>query len=1065
MNHHTGETMRRILTPFVFLPAILLGAKADEEKNAVVVPESPLQYRPDHGDFVIENGREYFNRPLYGTNTAFRVDGGDLPQWSLYLPGRGGNLRLGMVSMDSSVRWLDEAENIIARYRPGAMRHEIQGATPGDDSVLWIDSIPCADAEGVILRIRAENLSEPVTLGWVFGGANGKRGRRDGDIGTESVPISRYFQFSVDQAKGNHIALQPDGSFELTGKPGRMIGMSDPRSDLRIVDASSWNAPFQSPAANDSPQPVLAGTVELSSSKPVFLCIGRNLALDPEAPLAKQFDLAEEKRIRLQNQVRVQTPDPYLDASVGALNLAADAVWDESQGVVMHGAVAWRQPLLGWRGPYVNDALGWHDRARRHFSYWAKQQKTGEIPATLPPPEEETHLSRSRKALHSPGAMSFNHYDMNLVYIDALFRHLMWTGDLAYAREMWPVILRHLEWERRLFRREFGPEQLPLYEAYAAIWASDNMHYHGGGVSYSSAYNHWHQLMAAKIARMIGEDPKPFETEAAAIAKAMRTQLWVGETGMFGESKDLLGLQRVHPAAGLWTFYHTMDAGLVTPEEAWSMTRYVEREIPRLPVRGPGVPDGLAMYASSNWMPYVWSVNNVVMGENLHTALGFWQAGRPETAYHLMRSSLLASLFMGICPGNIGSMNYLDAYRRESQRDFADGSGVFSRALVEGLFGVHPDFLSGSVRFAPGFPVGWDHAEMHHPDFDLEFLRKCDTDRYLFKFKRDLQLHLDLPKLRETVAITCNGKPLEVRTPEEWNHLPRVTAASGEKSRRFEIVVNWSGKTIDTAEKNRPVPTASPDYSAFLAPPPPEPGSRLEPIDLTALFNDKVTALFAPNQYRTPRSPFVSLAVPSHGFGSWASEVHAKVDIDDSGLRALSSRSQGVIRLPSSVPFATPGEADARNIAFVSQWDRYPRELTVPVTGKARRLHFLLAGSTNWMQSRFDNGEIIATYQDGASVRLPLRNPETWWPIEQDYHVDGLAFRRSGPAPVRIDLKTGRIRQPGAEDLRKTDAMIPGGSAMVLSLPLDPEKPLRSVTIRALANEVVIGCMAATVER
>src|SRR3974390_3392198 len=56
----------------------------------------PLRYRPDGMDFVIENGPEFFNRPLYCLNSSFRVDGGDKPEFSLYLPGRGGNLRLGL---------------------------------------------------------------------------------------------------------------------------------------------------------------------------------------------------------------------------------------------------------------------------------------------------------------------------------------------------------------------------------------------------------------------------------------------------------------------------------------------------------------------------------------------------------------------------------------------------------------------------------------------------------------------------------------------------------------------------------------------------------------------------------------------------------------------------------------------------------------------------------------------------------------------------------------------------------------------------------------------------------
>src|SRR5436190_6444601 len=41
----------------------------------------PLRYQPDGTDFVIENGSEFFNRPLYGTNTAFRVDAGDRPEF------------------------------------------------------------------------------------------------------------------------------------------------------------------------------------------------------------------------------------------------------------------------------------------------------------------------------------------------------------------------------------------------------------------------------------------------------------------------------------------------------------------------------------------------------------------------------------------------------------------------------------------------------------------------------------------------------------------------------------------------------------------------------------------------------------------------------------------------------------------------------------------------------------------------------------------------------------------------------------------------------------------------
>jgi len=98
---------------------------------------------------------------------------------------------------------------------------------------------------------------------------------------------------------------------------------------------------------------------------------------------------------------------------------------------------------------------------------------------------------------------------MNLVFIDMLLRHLMWTGDLEFAREIWPALQRHLAWERRLFRRTYAGadgKELPLYEAYAAIWASDNLQYNGGGAAHSSAYNAFAFRFAAKLAQALGED-------------------------------------------------------------------------------------------------------------------------------------------------------------------------------------------------------------------------------------------------------------------------------------------------------------------------------------------------------------------------------------------------------------------------------------------------------------------------------------------------------------------------------------------------------------------------------
>ena len=251
------------------------------------------------------------------------------------------------------------------------------------------------------------------------------------------------------------------------------------------------------------------------------------------------------------------------------------------------------------------------------------------------------------------------------------------------------------------------------------------------------------------MAKALGEDPAPYDHEADLIWRAMQELLWVKETGCFGESKDLLGLQLVHPAAAVWSVYHSIDSEACTPEQALSMTRYIDREIAQIPIHGAGVPDEhLYTIPTTNWMPYTWSTNNVVMAEVAHTSLAYWQAGRPDDAIRLFKGCLLDSMYMGLCPGNAGMCTTFDMARGESQRDFADAVGMCSRAMVEGLFGVKPDAIAGELVIRPGFPATWDHASIRHPDFTFSFTRDGNVDSYVIeqRFAKLMKVRLQLDR-------------------------------------------------------------------------------------------------------------------------------------------------------------------------------------------------------------------------------------------------------------------------------------------------------------------------------
>jgi len=98
-------------------------------------------------------------------------------------------------------------------------------------------------------------------------------------------------------------------------------------------------------------------------------------------------------------------------------------------------------------------------------------------------------------------------------------------------------------------------------------------------------------------------------------------------------------------------------------------------------------------------------------------------------------------------------------------------------------------------------------------------------------------------------------------------------------------------------------------------------------------------------------------------------------------------------------------------------------------------------------------------------VRLALNNPVNWWPIDQDYFIDDYAFRRAEPIPPRVDLKTGAVRTVDLAEFKGKGGKISGGAGTVLDLPLDRGRELKSLKVRTLANEVVIGLMSVTLVR
>lgn len=1037
-----------------------------------------LQYYPEGDDFVCINGKNRFTRALYGSWSPFRLETSDRPVFAAYDKRNSKHIRFLLQGRGLSLA-LDSIEFCEARYTAGRRTYLLRDTAWGKGTIT-VSVLAFPDSDGAIWKFSARDLADDMILRCFISEIRAKKLSRNGDMGAD-----------------------PPGCFEASEHPEMQK-----EYDLALTDEAYL-------------------VLENLDLKLVSTDEGRRL-----------YGKAEEARKALASRIRFSTPDSYFNTLGGTLTVAADGIWDGE--VWLHGAVGWRMPLSGWRAAYTGDALGWHDRARKHFDAYAASQVTN-VPNTIPHPAQDSalHLARSVKKWGTPQYSNgyicrnprrnnqMHHYDMNLCYIDELLWHFNWTGDLEYARQMWPVITRHLAWEKL----NYDPDNDGLYDAYACIWASDALYYNSGAVTHSSAYNYRANKMAAEIAGKIGEDAEPYQKEADRILKAMNKRLWLADKGHWAEFQDFMGHKRLHESAGVWTIYHALDSETADPFQAYQATRYVDTQIPHIPVAGKGLKDeGYATISTTNWLPYSWSINNVAFAEVMHTALAYFQAGRADEGYKLLKSSVLDGMYLGDSPGNFGQISFYDAARGECYRDFGDPVGVASRVLIQGVYGILPDAMNGRLLIRPGFPSDWDKASLKTPDVSYSFLREKDTDTYQIcqRFGKPLEIGLQVKAIREQVAsVEVNGKKTV------WSF---VEAASGHPEllvkvpdvKNAEVIIRWKGKFLQTlaaeeleVDAGGQILLRAPQgvelcevydpqhllvstkvernsyntnikkgeghhtffvrtrqgnmnwwqpVNVFIRSLPAAAREDFAGVDSSACrmvnmdqYLNDSVTSIFREQYFSPRSPYTTLQLPVQGIGEWCHPL-LSASIDDSGLRNLVRNNRFDTSL--GVPFRLMKKGN--NIAFTSLWDNYPNSICIPLAGKASHAYLLLAGSTNHMQCHIANGVLKVRYSDGTSTEMTLTNPDNWCPIEQDFYVDGKAFVLSEPRPYRLHLKTGKVSRDLGKELGITGVYgreIEGGAGVLLDMPLDAEKTLESLTLETVANDVVIGLMGITLQQ
>jgi hypothetical protein len=401
---------------------------------------------------------------------------------------------------------------------------------------------------------------------------------------------------------------------------------------------------------------------------------------------------------------------------------------------------------------------------------------------------------------------------------------------------------------------------------------------------------------------------------------------------------------------------------------------------------------------------------------------------------------------------------------------------------------------------------------LKHADFDLVWKREgcVETFEFTSRFAKPVAMELRLrAKGTNLPQVTNEGREVETAFDSEAVGSPQVTCRIS-AAKQWKLRIEWKGaepmiapakrvakigdlvtpglgdalmeiddpqKAIDRnraaaegfhtvfaqvrdGESRWQMPISYEAKRALISPLPKDvkfARQQMETVDLSAVLKHDLKTLYA-RDYSSPRSPYCSLALPEQLLGGWANNTF-KAAIDDSGLRAAG----GVLKTTLGVEFRTP--PNGPNCVFLSQWKGDATSAEVPLAGRAKAIYLLMTGTTYPQASRMKHGAITVRYVDGSTTALPLVNPETWWPANEDYLLDDYLFADEVELPVRVDLSTGRTRVLEKAAFKGAGREVEGGAATILGLRLDPAKELHSLGVQCELYGVVLALVGATVVR
>lgn len=1009
-------------------PSVLLGF------SAFYIPD-PLAdvrniYEPiREGGFRIKGGGQQFNRVIFhGQN---RVWTGDAPTFRLssfigptflqpadpskkpvgLVPKHSlGTVRLGVPGADGKIEWLDKmAESTTTSFFPGYTDYQIERPE-------WKASLRVASASGIHGMICRVEFDRDVPLVWHFGEVMVDEAK--------SAPVELSVEGSRCKGSDPDIAnLEVFAGWDGEGR-GQLAGDKQ-RVEFRATTAkkvyhivANWGV-TRLPAGVEETvrQNLMAGpAVKLwpeSAEKlwQAWLACFVHPLLEPQKSfqaLMQAPGAALEKTVShwdaRRNAFRISTPDEHLDALLNWARAVSDY---HVQGPCLYlgsGYEMYSHTSNGW---YGKEWAGDHEMLEKSLRFYATTQREKGARAFKTSHGGEIVTDEGGWIGWSTWNLKPWRQENNTPYwVDQVWQHYRWTGNKAFARDMWPSVQRAVSWECK----QNDPDGDGLFTTYFPFWNGDS--YAAMAKDASPTATGFAMLdAAARLAEAVGDSAAAAEYRGKAEktrAAALR-ELWDDKAGVV-TSVGADGL-RGHPNS--WAVGQAIYYGLLDRERGRRAAHWVESRYGFEGAR----PDVRLLMTSDLW-PLRWSNHWAPVGDTFLNAMTGMQCGDVDTWWPYVKTvvhSAFRNKFVGIRFAiNNAGVGWGDL-------EDVDADDPHMHAVVRGLFGVEPAIHNGELQICPAFPKDWKAASIKTPDLSYEYERQGD----------------------EVVFRIRTPRPLVKRVRANLTGQEVVTASEVES-----VVKIKSGPPLPALSKTLHPPSilANRQPKAEVVPLDAVQRERMVLVDLEGAYNIRAEELMA-----TPML-FDNRQTPMPVQEWW---VNAKLTMPPTPR--LIETEHGVKFLTAGRPEGGDRTQAPKSLVALSSWRPYPwpAAIKMGVDRKCDRLWLLLQNYVHPSKCYVPNGEVVLRYKTGEPQITPLVPPYNLDCFYQVFSLEGVAV----PFGAFDEWPPKRGYAPATQDYPGT---ITKCHATALEIKADPARTLESVELRATCGEGILGLAGMT---